>query len=70
METRDHARRSTEELLRQDHYTPEEHADLLGMDLNLIREAAYDHRLDAQIINHDIISISREAAIRWLNDRG
>ena len=59
METRDHARRSTEELLRQDRYTPEELADLLEMDVNLIREAAFGHRLDAQIIDHDIISISR-----------
>jgi hypothetical protein len=40
------------------------------MDINLIRDAAFDHRLEARIIDHDIISISREAAIRWLNDRG
>lgn len=70
METRDHAKRSTEDLLRQDHYTPEELADLLGMDVNLIREAAFGHQLDARIIDHDIISITREAALRWLNDRG
>ena len=70
METRDHAKRSTEALLRQDHYTPEELADLLEMDVNLIREAAFDHRLDAQIVDHDIISISRAAALQWLNDRG
>jgi hypothetical protein len=70
METRDRANRSTEELLRQDRYTPEELADLLEMDVNLIREAAFDHRLEAVIIDGDIVSISRAAALKWLNDRG
>jgi len=70
METRDHDRRSTEQLLYQDRYTPEELADLLDVDVNLIRQAAFNDRLGAVIVDHDIISISRAAALKWLNERG
>jgi hypothetical protein len=61
--------RTPEELLLQDRYTPEELATLLEMDVNLIREAAFEGRLRAEIVDHDIVSISREDALRWLSAR-
>lgn len=67
LESRDRGNRSTESLLQQDRYTPEELADLLEMDITRIHDAAFDGRLEAEIVEHDIISISRSAAIRWLD---
>lgn len=69
MEVHNRPKRSPAELIMQDSYTPEELATLLEMDVNLIREAAYHGRLKAEIINHDIISISRADALRWLDER-
>lgn len=69
MEVRDKPERSLVELMLQDSYTPEELATLLEMDVNLIRQAAYNGRLEARIVDHDIISISRAAALRWLEER-
>jgi hypothetical protein len=60
---------SPAELMQQDHFTPEELATLLEVDVNLIREAAYEGRLKAQIVDHHIISISRADALTWLNER-
>lgn len=70
METRPHVHHTTAELLQQDHYTPEELADLLEMDVNVILQAAFNKRLSATIIDHDVISITRAAALDWLNTRG
>jgi hypothetical protein len=53
----------------QDHFTPEELATLLEMDVNLIREAAFNGRLKAEIVDHTIIRISRADALRWLDAR-
>ncbi|HKG25977.1 MAG TPA: hypothetical protein VKB09_10040 [Thermomicrobiales bacterium] len=69
MEVHNRPERSQVELLRQDCYTPEELATLLEMDVNLIREDAYTGRLRAAIVDHHILSISREDALRWLDER-
>jgi hypothetical protein len=55
--------------MMQDRFTPEELATLLEMDVNLIRQAAYQGRLKATIVEHDIVSISRADALRWLDER-
>ena len=70
MEVHDRPRRTAAELLTQDSYTPEELATLLEMDVNLIRQAAYNGRLGATIVDHDILSIGRADALRWLDERG
>src|SRR5262245_30366874 len=69
VEVHDRPERSPEQLLLQDSYTPEELATLLEMDVNLIREAAFNGRLKAQIVDHEIVSISRADALRWLAER-
>ncbi len=69
MEVHDRPERSPAELLMQDSYTPEELATLLQMDVNLIRQAAYQGRLRADIIDNDIIGIDRADALRWLDER-
>lgn len=70
MEVHNQPRRSSAELLTQDTYTPEELATLLEMDVNLIRQAAYNGRLKATIVDHNIVGISRVDALRWLDERG
>jgi hypothetical protein len=55
--------------LTQDCYTPEELATLLEMDVNLIRQAAYNGRLKAFIVEHHVLSISRADALHWLEGR-
>lgn len=60
---------ATERLLRSDHYTPRELAELLDIPVSEIETDAFAGRLQAEIIDHNIISISRSAAITWLNDR-
>jgi hypothetical protein len=58
-----------DELLRQDHYTPEELAELLGMDIWSVRRAARIGELPAFIVDHHVLCIRREDAIRWLANR-
>jgi hypothetical protein len=67
MERRTH--HSMYELLQQDHYTPEEVAELLGIGLDVVRHAAFTGALRAQIIEHDIISISRDDVLAWVEAR-
>jgi hypothetical protein len=69
MEVHDRPRRTPAEILTQDRYTPEELATLLEMDVNLIRQAAYNGRLKANIVDHHILTISRADALRWLDER-
>ncbi len=56
-------------LLRKDHYTPEELADLLTMTVSHVRRAARSGELPAIIADHHILSIRREDALRWLERR-
>jgi hypothetical protein len=69
MELFDHSSRSTEDLLGDDTYTPEELASLLSMNVNVIRDACYEGDLKCNIVNHDIVSINRNDALKWLDTR-
>jgi hypothetical protein len=69
MEIDDRPVRTLAEIIKQDCYTPEELATLLEMDVNLIREEAYQGRLRAVIVDHHIVGISRAEALHWLDAR-
>ena len=69
MEVEDRPHRTLAEIILQDCYTPEELAMLLEMDVNLIREEAYQSRLKAVIVEHHIVGISRTETLRWLDAR-
>jgi hypothetical protein len=53
-------------LMHQDHFTPEELSELLEIDVNAIRHAAFTGDLVAVIAEHDIVSIDRSAVLSWL----
>jgi hypothetical protein len=61
--------RSFVELLHRERYTPEEAADLLQMGVDVLRHAAFAGDLNAEIIDHDLISLRREDLLAWLADR-
>lgn len=56
-------------LLHQAHYTPKQLAELLDVPLTLVEQDAFAGRLKATIVEHDILSISRDDAIAWLRER-
>ncbi|HWK81838.1 MAG TPA: hypothetical protein VNP95_13790 [Thermomicrobiales bacterium] len=58
--------KSIETLLNQDHYTPDELAELTGINVRVIENAVFEKELDAIVVEHDIISISRHDALEWL----
>ncbi|MGH2560989.1 MAG: DNA-binding protein [Thermomicrobiales bacterium] len=70
MVARDRLDESMDELLRHDHYDPEELARLLDMPIYTIRHAAFVGELKAYIVGHHIISLRREDIVRWLRERG
>jgi hypothetical protein len=43
---------------------------LLGIDVNVVRNAAFEGDLRAQIVDHDIISIRREDVLDWFQREG
>jgi len=57
------------DLLHRDHYSPDELARLLGMDLHLILHEAQWGRLKAFIVDHHVLDIRREDALAWLHAR-
>ena len=57
------------ELMQQDQYTPEEVAELFEIGLEVVRHAAFTGALPAHIVHHDIVSIRRDDALRWLAER-
>jgi excisionase family DNA binding protein len=57
------------ELLRKDHYTPDEAAYLLGIDNDVINQAVHRGRLPALMVGNDIISIKRGDLVHWLETR-
>lgn len=59
-----------EEILRRDHYTPEELAALLGMSVHTIEQAAHSGELHATIVDHHILGIRREAVVEWIEGGG
>ena len=67
MEETEHAGKTMDELLASDHYTPAELALLLDMNVNTILTACFEGRLKASIVEHDVVSITRDHALEWLN---
>lgn len=61
--------KSPDALMRQESYTPEELAELLGLSVHLVRHDAYVGKLPSYIYDHHILSIRREDALRWLSER-
>lgn len=62
-------RESIDELLHQTHYRPEQLADLLGVSVDLIVHEVHEHRLQAFVVNHQVLDIRREDVVRWLDSR-
>lgn len=58
-----------ERALRQDHYTPEQLAQLLDMDEYVIRSAVWAKELPAQVLGTAIVSVERADALVWLRQR-
>ena len=63
-------KRHPADVLRDDHYSPQELADLLDMDCHFIRQEVFCGRLHAFVCDHHIQSIRREDVLRWLEERG
>jgi hypothetical protein len=59
----------TIDLLHHDHYTCEEIASLLDIDLHYVEHEALTGHLKAIIVDHHIISISRDSVVEWLRQR-
>ena len=57
------------ELLHHDQYTPEDAAYLLGMDPDVILQAAHRHELPAIFAGHDVLYIRRGDLLHWLETR-
>ncbi|HET7092818.1 MAG TPA: hypothetical protein VFI22_05045 [Thermomicrobiales bacterium] len=68
MEAR-HRHQSPAELLHHDHYTPNELAEVLDVSVRLIEREAFAGHLKADIVDHHVVRISRQAAIAWLEWR-
>jgi hypothetical protein len=62
-------RKSFEHLFKQDHYRPDELAELLEVDPYLIRHEVFIGDLKARVLDHHVIDIRREDVLRWLTDR-
>ena len=58
------------DLLSQDRYRPEELAELLNMDVAVVRQAALTGRLQAKIADHHVLSIARADALALVGGAG
>ncbi len=58
-----------EEVIRQESYTPEELADLLGISVYRVRHSAREGELKAFMVDHHILDIRRADALEWLRAR-
>lgn len=54
-------------LLHKERYHPLEAAYLLNIDVKIIFRAAFAKELEAEIIGHDVVHVSRAALISWLH---
>jgi excisionase family DNA binding protein len=54
------------ELLKQDHFTVNELANLLEMSPYTIRAEVREGRLKAFIVNHHVVDIRRSDVLEWL----
>jgi hypothetical protein len=61
--------RPAEELLRCDHYSPEELAGLLDVSPALIRHEIWHGDLRAYGVHHHAMDIRRDDALDWLRHR-
>ena len=66
MEIYEHSEKTMQELMTQDHLTPQELATLLDIDVNTILTACFRGTLKAHIVDHDVLSIDRKDALEWL----
>lgn len=57
------------DLLRQESYSPEEAAEVLNLSERLILSAAFGGDLKAEIVNGDVVDITRTDLVRWLQWR-
>jgi hypothetical protein len=55
------------ELLHHDHYSPDELARVLGMDIHVILQEARTNKLKAYIVDHHVLDIHRKDVLEWLN---
>lgn len=62
-------RRTVEDVIRQDRYTPRELAAVTGISVDLINIEIHKGLLPAVVVDHDIIDIARADAIDWLRRR-
>ncbi len=58
-----------ETLLHQDMFTAEELASLLGMNVYVVQHAVHEGELKATIVDHHILCIRREDALKWLESQ-
>ena len=56
--------------LREEQYTVQEVANLLGMSTDMIRHAVQAGELQAERMEQEIVSIRRADLLDWLNSRG
>ena len=57
------------ELMSQENYQPEEVAELLGIGVDVVRHAAFNGDLVAEVVGHTIINIRRDDVLRWSDTR-
>jgi hypothetical protein len=65
--TKRHTRHTLAELMVQDNYQPDEVAELLGIDADVVHHAAFRGDLKAEVIGHTIVSIRREDVLDWFD---
>lgn len=58
--------RSYDRLMQQESYTLNEAAELLMMGPDVLRHAVYRGELKGQLLNHQVVRISREALLEWI----
>lgn len=55
-------------LLEQEHYRPNDLADLLEVDVNVIRQAVFLGELPALVLDHHVVDIRKQDVVHWLGD--
>lgn len=65
--TNRHTRHTLAELMLQDNYQPDEVAELLGIDVDVVHQAAFRGDLKAEVIGHTIVNIRREDVLDWFD---
>lgn len=63
------ADRPIEQIIMKERYTPDELAQVTGLDVDLINVEIHKGLLRARVVEHDIIDIARMDAITWLRRR-